>query len=81
MSNLRMVVEQAEQEGAYGLSEVPASSWVGLASEMVYDAVMTAAVLTSTAFRMRDDGALVPALRNLAVAVAELELCSSNGND
>ncbi|WP_027132664.1 hypothetical protein [Geminicoccus roseus] len=81
MSNFSALADRVEQPQLLGLSEATASSWVGFATDTIHDAVVSAAVLTSAAFRMRDEGALVAALRGLASAVADLELSHANDND
>ncbi|WP_159716011.1 hypothetical protein [Geminicoccus flavidas] len=79
MSNYRAMADCIEPAQLQGLAEA-APAWTGLAVDTIHDAVVSAAVLTSAAFRMRDEGALISALRGLATAVADLELAHANDN-
>jgi hypothetical protein len=81
MSNFRALADRMEPVHPMGLSEALPQAWAGFPVDAVHDAVVSAAVLTSTAFRMRDEGALMSALRCLASAVADLELSHANDND
>ena len=81
MSNFSALADHAEQPQLTGLSEAMAPGWIGFATDTLSDAVVSAAVLTSAAFRMRDEGALMVSLRRLATAVADLELSHANDND
>ena len=81
MSKFSAVADRAEQPQFLGLSEVMAPAWLGVANERVSDSIVTAAVLTSAAFRMRDEGGLMVALRQLTNAVADLERTHANDND
>jgi hypothetical protein len=80
MSNFCAMADRVEQSPSFGLCEAMGSSWAGLVNDGINDAIVSAAVLTSAAFRMRDEGALMSALRRLASAVADLELAHANDN-
>ena len=80
MSNFSALADRIEQSPFSGLREAMVP-WTGFASDGLNDAVVSAAVLTSTAFRMRDEGALLTALRHLADAVHDLEAVHANDND
>ncbi|HEX2524773.1 MAG TPA: hypothetical protein VHL31_00505 [Geminicoccus sp.] len=85
MSNFSALADRLEQPTFPGLCEAmaPWTSFAdaGIANDCASDAVVSAAVLTSTAFRMRDEGALLSALRHLANAVAQMESAHANDND
>jgi hypothetical protein len=80
MSNFSALADRIEQSPFPGLHEAMVP-WTSFAGDGLNDAVVSAAVLTSTAFRMRDEGALLTALRQLANAVQELETVHANDND
>ena len=81
MSNFSALADRVEQAEFSGLSEAAGSGWISLAGDVLHDAVVSAAILATTAFRMRDNGALTAALRGLALAVADLEVSSSVDDD
>lgn len=58
---------------APGLRESMATVWAGLAADDGTEAVISAAILTCVAFRLRDETGLVEALRGLSNAVVRLE--------
>jgi hypothetical protein len=80
MSNFSALADRIEQSPFPGLREAMVP-WATFANDSVNDAVVSAAVLTSTAFRMRDEGALLTALRQLANAVQDMESVHANDND
>ena len=69
----REVDHQVDRHRGPGLRESMATVWAGLAADDGAEAVISAAVLTSVAFRLRDEDGLVEALRGLSNAVARLE--------
>lgn len=80
MNKFSALADPIETPPTTGLSEAASPQWMGLAADPVSEAVVSAAVLTSTAFRMRDEGALMAALRCLTTAVADLEFSHANDN-
>ena len=70
-----------ERRRLVGLSEAMAPVWNTFPAtdlDTFTDGVISAAVLASAAFRLRDEDALVAALRDLTAAVAHLEKSRAN---
>lgn len=62
-----------EADTIFSANESSSINYSDIDEEDIKDSIVTAAILTSTAFRMRDDLGLVCALRMLANAVDALE--------